>query len=135
MGRFNRDLFKDNLYLDRCIKFFFLPDCYLNVIKDKECKKSRVSVARDLLEIFFSYNGPCRLWDVDKSEWKYYYGSNYHAHQRARLLATVQPQQYEILFRDKAVCEILCRGIGIKNIPHTYGIISPDQNYTEKIEL
>ena len=32
------------------------------------------------------------------------------------------------------MCEILCRGIGINNIPHTYGIISPDQNYREKIE-
>ena len=92
----------------------------------------------DLLELFFSYKtfpdhyGPCRLWEVEKTKWKFYYGSNYQSHQRARLRRKVQPNEYRILFNDKAVCERLCREIGVR-MPHTYGIISSEQNFKEKI--
>jgi glutathione synthase/RimK-type ligase-like ATP-grasp enzyme len=131
-------MFRSNPIIDRFINFFSLPNCYREIIKLKECKKSRFAIAIDLLELFFSYKtfpdhyGPCRLWEVDKSNWKYYFGSNYQSYQKAKLLKMVQPDKYLILFNDKAVCELLCKGIGVDQ-PHTYGIISPDQNYREKI--
>jgi hypothetical protein len=118
--------------------FFKLPDCYLKIKRDKECKKSRLSVGLDLLELFFSYKtfpdhyGPCRLWEVEKSQWKYYYGSNYQTYQQLRLSRTVQPWEYSALFYDKEVCQILCRGIGV-NIPYMFGVIGPEQNYKERI--
>jgi hypothetical protein len=133
-------LVRSNQIIDRFKKFFSLPHCYLEIIQNTECNKSRFNVIRDLLELFFSYKtfpshyGHCRLWEVDKAQWKYYYGSNYQTYQLSRLLATVQPPQYIILFDDKAVCELLCKGIGVHNLPHTYGLIRRDQNYQEKIK-
>jgi glutathione synthase/RimK-type ligase-like ATP-grasp enzyme len=97
-----------------------------------------LDIALDLIELFFGYKtfpdnyGPCRLWEVDKSNWKFYYGSNYQSYQRARLQRKVQPPEYRILFDDKAVCERLCRETGV-SMPHTYGVIGPEQNYKEKI--
>jgi hypothetical protein len=132
-------LFRSNLIVDRIIKFFSLPDCYIKMIKNKDCNKTRSGIAFDLLELFFSYKtfpvhyGQCRLWEVEKSEWKYYFGSILSTYQML-LLRKIQPREYDILFRDKAVCELLCRGIGINNIPRTYGIIGPDQNYKERIK-
>lgn len=126
--------------LDRYRQFLRLPKCYLNLIEVNECKKSRLTMAADLLEIFFSYKtfpdnyGACRLWEVDKSEWKFYYGSNYHPYQRARLLRELQPREYQIIFDDKVICERLCRETGVR-MPHTYGLISPAQDYKGKIRL
>jgi hypothetical protein len=132
-------LLRSNPYLDRFMDFFLLPTCYLKIIKSTEYNKSRFNLALDLLDLFFNYNafpdhyGPCRLWEVEKSQWKYYYfGSIFQTYQ-SLLLLKIQPREYEILFNDKAVCELLCKGIGINNLPHTYGIISPDQNYKEKL--
>lgn len=125
----------------RLKQFFSLPDCYVKIIRNEEFKKSRNKsrweLARDLWTLFFSYKMfPriyvwCRLWEVDRSQWKYYYG--YQTLQKARLRSTVEPKEYDILFDDKAVCELLCRGIGVTNLPHTYGLIRPDQDYTERI--
>jgi len=132
-------IFKKNLKIDRSIKFFTLPSYYFKITKIKECNKPRFYIMLDLLELFFSYKtfpdhyGPCRLWEIEKSEWKYYYGSNYQTYQMSKLLATVQPWEYVIIFHDKAVCDILCKGIGV-NLPKMYGMISPDQNYKEIIK-
>jgi hypothetical protein len=98
-----------------------------------------LGVALDLLELFFRYKtfpdhyGQCRLWEVEKSQWKYYYGHIFQTYQRL-LLTKVQPREYDILFCDKAVCELLCKGIGVRDLPHTYGSISPDQDYKEGIK-
>jgi len=132
-------MFRSNPIVDRFIDFFsLLPKYYFEMIKFKECKKSHFAIAIDLLELFFSYKtfpnhyGQCRLWEIEKTNWKFYYGSNYDAHQRARLQRKVQPTKYAI-FNDKLICEHLCRGIGV-NTPHMYSIISPDENYKGKIE-
>jgi hypothetical protein len=125
--------------IHRSLLFFKLPNCFLEIIKKKECKKSRLRIAYDLLELFFLYKtfpvhyGIYRLWEVEKSQWKYYYGSHLQPYPRLTLRNTVQPPEYDILFRDKEVCELLCKGIGV-SIPYTYGLISPDQNYKERID-
>ncbi|MFA5295602.1 MAG: sugar-transfer associated ATP-grasp domain-containing protein [Methanoregulaceae archaeon] len=132
-----------NSRIDRLIKFFYLPDYYRTIVRNDEFKKSsrktRFELALDLLTLFFTYKtfptnyGICRLWEVPKSQWKYYYG--YQTLQKARLGSTVEPREYEILFDDKLVCELLCKGIGIKNLPHTHGLIGPDQHYRERIRI
>lgn len=40
--------------------------------------------------------------------------------------------EYRLLFDDKAVCERLCRAVGVKT-PYTHGTISPEQDYGEAI--
>lgn len=115
-----------------------LPGCIVQVLRNRECTKSMIGVARDCLELFFDYRtfpdhyGPCRLWELDRSEWKYYFGSNYQFHQSEKLKRTVQPAIYEILFNDKEVCKRLCRETGV-NMPHTYGVIRPDQDYRQAL--
>lgn len=132
-----------NPAVNRWIEFFYLPDYYRKLLTSKEFKesgkKSRVGVAFDLLILFFSYKSfPShysmnRLWEIDRSQWKYYFGDELITYQRSRLGSTVEPREYEILFDDKAVCEILCRGIGVRNLPRMYGLLSPGQNYRKRI--
>jgi hypothetical protein len=132
-----------NPAVNRLIEFFRLPDCYRKTIINKEFKKSgkksRIRVAFDLLILFFNYKSfPShysmnRLWEVDQSQWKYYFGDELLTYQRSRLGSVVEPREYEILFDDKAVCELLCKGIGVRNLPRMYGLLSPDQDYTERI--
>lgn len=131
-------MFRSNPVIDRIIQFFTLHSIYSEVTKFKECKKYRLDIVLDLMELFSSYKTfpdnyhKCRLWEVEKSKWKYYYGSNYQSYQRSRLRRNVQRDEYQILFTDKAVCEQLCKGIGVR-LPHIYGIIRTDHNYKEKI--
>jgi glutathione synthase/RimK-type ligase-like ATP-grasp enzyme len=124
----------------RIMRFFMLPHCLYKVLKSGECKKSFLGICLDLLKLFFLYKtfpdnyGPCRLWEIDEKDWQYYYGSSYHPFQRQRLRKRVQRFEYQILFNDKAVCEQLCRGTGVR-MPYTYGIIDPAQDFRKKISL
>jgi len=130
-------MFRSNPVIDRFIKIFFLPACYYKIRKNKQCKKSAFTLASDLLELFFSYKtfpdnyNACRLWNVSKSNWKYYYGSNYQSYQKEKF-QKIMPNEYRILFYDKVVCDRLCSATGVR-LPCTYGVISPEQNYIEKI--
>ena len=131
-------MFRSNPKVDRFLDFFTLVGCYSRVLGVGECTKSRRSVARDMIRLFFSYKtypdhyAPCRLWEVDESEWKFYYGSNYRSHQRSMLSKSVQPREYGILFSDKEVCEMLCRQVGVR-LPRTCGTIRPDQDYRGRV--
>jgi len=131
-------MFRSHPIIDRTLYFFSLPACYRRLRQWPECKRSPRRLAFDLLELFFRYKtfpdhyGPCRLWEVDKAFWRYYYGSNYQSYQRVALRKAVQPVKYRLLFDDKAVCEGLCRAVGVKT-PHTYGTITPERNYRETI--
>ena len=97
-----------------------------------------MGLALDLLIWFFSYKtfpdhyGLCRLWEVDRKDWKYYYGSNYLPHQLARLKKIVQPLEYRVLFNDKYICSLLCQALGIR-IPLTHGILDPEHDYKSQI--
>lgn len=130
---------KMRLGYERTKQFFMLPGCYHKVRGFKDCKKSRIGIALDLLTWFFSYKtfpnhyGLCRLWEVDRNEWKYYYGSNYLPHQLARLKKVVQPLEYRVLFNDKYLCVLLCQALGIR-VPRTYGVLDPTRDYRAQIE-
>jgi hypothetical protein len=134
-------MFRSNPKIDRFINFFSLYSLYLKIKKVPECNKiSKFKLAFDLLELFYRYKTfpdnycPCRLWGVEKSNWKYYYGNNYQSYQKSKLIRNkVQPREYAILFDDKEICERLCREIGVKT-PNTYGTISTNDNYKDKIK-
>ncbi|MFA5295603.1 MAG: sugar-transfer associated ATP-grasp domain-containing protein [Methanoregulaceae archaeon] len=106
---------------------------------NKSNKKTRLKTACDLLTLFFSYKTfpnhyeLCRLWEVHKSQWKYYYGDGWLTYQNLKLRKSVEPREYAVLFDDKAVCDLLCKGIDIPNLPYIYGLIRPDQDYKERI--
>jgi hypothetical protein len=129
-----------HLYYQRLRQLFALPGCYRKVRAFNDCEKSRLGLALDLFTLFFSYKtfpdhyGLCRLWEIDKKEWSYYYGSNYHPHQRLRLQKAVQPFEYRVLFNDKYLCALICRALGIRT-PYTWGTIEPGQDYRRQIQL
>ncbi len=129
---------KTRLGYERTKQFFMLPGCYRQVRAIKDCRRSRAGLALDLLTWFFSYKtfpnhyGLCRLWEADRKDWKYYYGSNYLPHQLARLKKTVQPLEYRVLFNDKYICALLCQALGIR-IPLTHGILDPAHDYRSRI--
>jgi glutathione synthase/RimK-type ligase-like ATP-grasp enzyme len=125
-------------FIRRIIRFFMLPHCFFMVFTSGECKKSISGIVVDLLKLFFIYKtypdnyGPCRLWEIDEKEWRYYYGSSYHPYQRQKLRKRIQRFEYQVLFNDKAVCEQLCKGTGVR-MPRTYGIIYPALDFRKKI--
>ena len=127
-----------HLYYQRVRQFFALPGCYRKIRAFEDCTRSRSGLARDLLVLFFSYKtfpdnyGLCRLWEVDRKDWKYYYGSNYHPHQRMRLLAAVKQYEYRIVFIDKFLCAAYCQARGIRT-PYIYGIIDPAEDYRGQV--
>jgi hypothetical protein len=93
---------------------------------------------KDLLYIFFvlkyypdNYT-QCRLWEKDRSQWHYYYGSIYDPYQRGRLRREVQKKEYEILFEDKEVCYQLCEAAKFP-LPKQYICIHPNETYHEDI--
>lgn len=138
-SRKKRIFLKTRLYYARFKQFFMLPGCFHKVKAFKDCKKSRINIALDLLTWFFSYKtfpdhyGLCRLWEVDRNEWKYYYGSNYLPHQLARLKRVVQPLEYRVLFNDKYLCVLICQALGFR-APRTYGVLDPALDYRAQID-
>ena len=86
-------------YVRRFLRFLALPYCFSKV-NWKECTKTKTQVAFDFLYIFFRLKyfpdnySPCRLWEKNRAEWAYYYGSNYDPYQRRQLRKVVQPAAY-----------------------------------------
>ncbi len=133
-----RRLPKARLAYQRFRQFLALPGCYRQVRAFKECPRKGIALAGDLLTLFFSYKtfpdhyGLCRLWEVDRDDWKYYYGSNYHPHQRSRIAAALKQQDYRIMFIDKFLCTMYGKGMGIPS-PFTYGIVDPAEDFRARI--
>lgn len=125
-------------YFRRFLRFLALPYCYFKMVNWDECTASRYQVLKDFLYIFFTLKyfpdnySLCRLWEKDRSQWCYYYGSIYDPYQRARLRKEVQKKEYEILFEDKYVCYQLCKAAGLP-LPKQYGLITPKDDYKEII--
>ena len=123
---------------ERTKQLFLLPGCYRRVRAIEDCTKSGPSLALDLLTWFFRYKtfpshyGPCRLWEVERSGWAYYFGSNYLPHQQARLKKAVQPFEYRVLFNDKSLSVLLCKALGIPT-PLTHGVLDPAGDYRARI--
>lgn len=126
--------------LRRLLRFLALPYCYFFLVNWKECTASKIQVAKDLLYIFFVLKyypdnySPCRFWEKERSAWNYYYGSSYDPYQRGRLRKQVQPFEYLILFDDKEICNLLCRGIDKVAVPDYYGVISHDMDYKKLLD-
>lgn len=125
-------------YVRRLIRMIALPYCFVCLINWKECKKSKLKVAYDLMYIFFRLKyypfnySLCRLWEKPRNEWKFYYGSNYEPYQRARLLKEVQRKEYAIIFDDKEICYEICRSYGLP-LPEQYGCIDKSEDYRSRI--
>lgn len=119
-------------YIRRFFRFLALPYCFYQV-NWSECSRSKVKVAFDFIFIFFRLKyypdnySPCRLWEKSRSEWKYYYGSNYDPYQRRQLRKHVQPSMYEIVFQDKVISEMLCRSEDIAS-PEILKIVSKGES-------
>jgi len=121
-------------FLRRLVRFAALPWCYSQINWD-ECEASRTQVARDFAYIFFVLRyfpdnySQCRFWEINRSEWKYYYGSIYDPYQRAALRKEVQPADYIVLFDDKEVCNQLCEAAELP-VPKVAGFLdnTPDQH-------
>lgn len=102
-------------YARRVVRFFALPYCYFYMVNWEQCKAGRFRVAVDFFYIFFVLKyfpdnySLCRLWEKPKSEWGYYYASNYDPYQRRQLRKFVQKKEHVILFEDKNICYQLCR--------------------------
>ena len=127
------------LRYERFKQFLMLPACYARLRSRKDMRSPGWRTAGDLLVLFFSYKTfpdhyeRYRLWEVDREDWKYYYGSNYHPHQQVRLRKAVQPPAYRVLFNDKYLCDLLCKALGIRT-PPIYGVIDPIGDYRALIE-
>jgi hypothetical protein len=124
---------------ERFKQFLLLPSCYAHLMSRKDLRAPGWRSARDFLVLFFAHKTfpdhyqRYRLWEVDRADWKYYYGSNYHPHQQARLKKAVQPPAYRVLFNDKYLSGLLCKALGIR-MPLIYGVIEPAGDYRALIE-
>ncbi len=124
----------------RVLRFFVLPYYYFKLINWEECEATKTQVIKDLLYIFFvlkyfPYNySLCRLWEKDRSEWRYYYGSIYEPHQRHNLRKVVQKREYEILFEDKYVCYQLCKAENLP-LPDQFACVDPKEDYKRQIRF
>lgn len=112
----------------RAFRFLLLPYCYFFLVNWSKCDASRVKVFWDMLYIFFRLRYypdnyfQCKLYKKPRSEWAYYYGSIYEPFQRFQLRDFVHPAEYEVLYEDKWVCQILCEGKQLR-VPPFVGII------------
>jgi len=126
-------------YLRRLLRFLALPYCYFKLINWEECSVSRLQVIKDLLYIFFILKyypdnySLCRLWEKDRSEWAFYYGSIYDPYQRGRLRKQVQRKEYEIIFQNKDICYKLCQAANLP-VPMQYGLVEPLGDYKKFIQ-
>ena len=126
-------------FIRRIIRFLLLPYCFVRLVNWKECTKSHLEVLFDFIYIFFVLKdypdnyGACRLWEVRRSDWGRYFGSNYNPYQKSKLRREVNPLDLQIVFNDKHVCDLLCRGIGAP-VPDFYGIIEPGESLEPRLQ-
>jgi glutathione synthase/RimK-type ligase-like ATP-grasp enzyme len=119
-------------------RFMALPYCFSKV-NWQECTKTKAQVALDFIYIFFVLKyypdnySPCRFWEKTRSEWAFYYGSNYNPYQRRKLRKMVQPVIYDIVFDDKLIAEMVCRASNI-NTPNILGIVKKNECIATAVE-
>jgi hypothetical protein len=123
-------------YFRQLLRFLALPYCLTSSVDWNECPRSWPSVAADMLYIFFRLGyypdnyGKCRLWEIPRSDWRWYYGSGYNPFQRARLSRKVQRPAYKIMFHDKQVAQLLAESLGIR-MPGCRGYIESGRTIQE----
>lgn len=126
------------VFVRSILRFLALPYCYFALVNWKQCARSAIGVVGDFLYIFFRLKSwpdnysPCRLDEKPRKDWGYYYGSTYHPVPRKRLRKEVQRYDYQIIFNDKAVSELVCKGVGLR-LPQYFGELQPSDAYAQKI--
>lgn len=122
----------------RLIRFLLLPYCYLRLVNWKECSRSRLQVLGDLAFIFFRFKyypdnyGACRLYEKNREDWAYYYGSTYNPYPRRRLRKCVQRYEYQIIFNDKELWEKFCSALSVPS-PPCFDVVDPAGPYRDEI--
>jgi hypothetical protein len=121
------------------LRFLALPYCFVSLVNWKECTRGPLGVIADFFYMFFRLRcypdnySPCRLDEKPRDAWSYYYGSTYNPHPRKCLRPEVQRYDYQIVFNDKAVSELVCRGVGLR-LPRYFGELEPSSQYRDQIE-
>ncbi|MBT0662712.1 hypothetical protein KI809_00210 [Geobacter pelophilus] len=126
-------------YIRRLIRLCALPYYFFFVIDWSKCDKSKLAVISDLAYIFFCLKYYpdnymlCKLWQIDRRDWKFYYGSIYDPYQRMKLNREVQKKEYKVVFNDKEVCYELCKSKNIP-LPTQFCCLDPDDNYVKILD-
>lgn len=121
-------------YIRRIFRFMALPYAYFMLVNWKDCEASRLHVAMDFIYIFFilkdfpDYYSRFGFWEMDRDEFKYYYGSNYNPYQRSKLRKVVQKKEYQIIFEDKYICYKLCENAKLP-LPKLLASLEPSEKY------
>ena len=118
----------------RGLRFCALPVALICLVEWKECNRNVLLVFWDHLYIFFvlgyfpdNYSS-CRLWEVDRKDWIYYFGSGYDPASLRRRKRHVLRGECEVLFEDKEVCYHLCRNFQLP-LPTQYCAIGPEDDF------
>lgn len=115
-------------YFRQLLRIAAFPYCAYQAILSRRSPSRAISVLCDLVTIFTRHGyypdnySKCRLWEVPKREWRYYYGSAYNPFQRHLLSTNIQRDEYRIIFHDKYVAFQVAVSLGIRS-PRHYGII------------
>ena len=123
----------------RLLRFLAIPYAMATRVNWEECRKNRWLVFLDHLYIFFRLGyypdnyGQCRLWEKDRREWKYYWGSGYDPRITGLLhRKKVQRKDCLVLFEDKEVCYQLCLSHGLP-LPRQYGVLDSAEDLPARI--
>lgn len=123
---------------ERCLRFCALPYALACLVEWNECKRNVFLVLWDHLYIFFVLKyfpdnyASCRLWEVDRKEWKYYYGTGYDPRSMRRRERQVMKPGYTVVFEDKEVCYHLCESFDLP-LPTQYGAIGPEDDFPKTV--
>ncbi len=123
---------------ERTIRFFGLPVALVCLVDWKECTRNPVLVFWDHLYIFFVLKyypdnyASCRLWEVDRKDWVYYFGSGYDPRSLRRRKRQVLRGDCEVLFEDKEICYQLCQTY-VLPLPVQYCVLGPDDDFPAEV--
>lgn len=124
---------------ERTIRFFAIPYALICLIDWNECKRNPVLVFWDHLYLFFKLGyfpdnyAVCRLWEVPRKDWVYYYGAGYDPRSIRRRNKQVRRGECAVLFEDKEVCYQLCQSYGLP-LPIQYGVIDPRDDFAARMQ-
>lgn len=124
--------------IDRSLRFLALPYALVCLVDWKECERNVFLVFWDHLYIFFVLGyfpdnyASCRLWEKDRKDWVYYFGSGYDPRSIRRRHRKVLRSDGGILFEDKEVCYHLCRSFDLP-LPIQYGALGPADDFPQVV--
>lgn len=123
---------------ERFLRFLALPYALACLVDWNECKRNVLLVYWDHLYIFFVLKyfpdnyAACRLWEVDRKDWIYYFGGGYDPRSINRRNRKVRRADCAVIFEDKEICHQLCQSYGL-SLPVQYGAIAPEDDFARTI--